>query len=61
MPDFGLNWREFTMDGTLYRHRMEGGNYEVQRWVKRGNAVGAWVPCRRPIQAPKLGYQEVPH
>ena len=58
MPDFGLNWREFRLDGTTFRRRMEDGKYEVQRWEVDPNdhVMGRWVPCKKPIGAPELVY-----
>ena len=58
--DFGWNWREFRLDGTTYRHRMESGKYEIQKWKVAPSSswfyspTGYWVTCKRPKGAPEL-------
>lgn len=39
-----------------FRHRMQDGQYEVQKWMPNdwNGLLGNWTPCKRPKGTPEL-------
>lgn len=54
--DFGFDWQEFKLNFVWFRHRMQDGQYEVQKWMPNdwNGLLGNWTPCKRPKGTPEL-------